>query len=80
MAAFRRSSSTASPGDSSTTTRSDPDGFEAGLAAAVNELIADVGLATEMGAAGRERAVTEFGWDAAARRTLEIYRPLIGAS
>ena len=50
-----------------------PDGFEAGLAAAVNELVADIGLATEMGAAGRERAVTEFGWDTAARRTLEIY-------
>ena len=29
-----------------------------------------------MGAAGRERAVREFGWDAAARRTLAIYEAL----
>ena len=29
-----------------------------------------------MGAAGRERAVREFGWDAAARRTLAIYDEL----
>ena len=29
--------------------------------------------AAAMGAAGRERAVAEFGWDAIARRTVEVY-------
>jgi hypothetical protein len=32
-----------------------------------------------MGAAGRARAQAEFGWDAAARKTLSIYESL-GAS
>jgi hypothetical protein len=30
-----------------------------------------------MGLAGRRRAVTEFGWDAAARKTLAIYQSLL---
>jgi hypothetical protein len=30
-----------------------------------------------MGVAGRRRAVAEFGWDVAARRTVEIYRSLL---
>jgi starch synthase len=29
--------------------------------------------------AGRARAVREFGWDAVARRTLEIYEGLVSA-
>jgi starch synthase len=31
-----------------------------------------------MGRAGRERAVAEFGWDAIARRALEVYRSVLG--
>jgi starch synthase len=27
-----------------------------------------------MGRAGRERAIAEFGWDAIAERTVEVYR------
>jgi starch synthase len=54
----------------------DPVAFETGLTAAVNRLVAEPALATAMGAAGRERAVRDFGWDAAARRTLEIYESL----
>lgn len=50
--------------------------FEAGLAAAVNELLADPPRAEAMGVAGRERAVAEFAWRTAAERTMEIYRSL----
>jgi starch synthase len=49
------------------------DAFEAGLASAVNELCRDPARAAAMGRAGRERAVGEFGWDAIARRTVELY-------
>ena len=30
-----------------------------------------------MGRAGRERAVHEFGWDAIAHRTVELYESLV---
>jgi starch synthase len=52
----------------------DPQGFETRLATAVNEIAGDGGRASAMGIAGRRRAVTEFGWDAAALKTLDIYR------
>ena len=55
----------------------DPRGFEAGLAARVAELLADPERAAAMGRAGRERAVTHFGWDAIARRTLELYASVL---
>ncbi len=55
----------------------DPAGFEAGLAEAVNALVDDPARAAAMGAAGRQRAVDQFGWDAAARRTVEIYRTVL---
>lgn len=55
----------------------DPAAFEAGLAEAVNALLRDPARARTMGAAGRARAVAEFGWDAAARRTLAIYESLL---
>jgi starch synthase len=48
-------------------------GFERDLAAAVTALLEDPLRATAMGAAGRERALAEFGWDAIARRTIEVY-------
>jgi starch synthase len=54
----------------------EPATFEAGLAAAVGELLADPDRAARLGAAGRERAVAEFGWAQIARRTAEIYRTL----
>jgi starch synthase len=53
-----------------------PEGFEAALAEAVNALVADPARATEMGRAGRARAEREFGWDAIARRTIEVYGSL----
>jgi starch synthase len=51
--------------------------FEAGLAAAVNDLCADPDRARSMGAAGRERAVREFSWEAIAHRTVELYESLL---
>ena len=51
--------------------------FRSGLAAAVNELLADPARAEAMGAAGRERAEREFAWETAAGRTVEIYRSLV---
>ena len=51
--------------------------FRSGLAAAVNELLADPARAQAMGAAGRERAEREFAWETAATRTVEIYRSLV---
>jgi len=54
----------------------DPRDFEAGLASAVNELIADPDRAKAMGLAGRQRAISEYGWDAIAVRTVELYRSL----
>jgi len=54
----------------------DPREFEAGLAAAVNELIDSPARAKAMGEAGRIRAVTEYGWDAIASRTATLYSSL----
>ena len=54
----------------------DPDderGFEAGLAAALAQLLREPARAAAMGAAGRRRAVEHFGWDAVARQTLTVY-------
>ncbi len=55
---------------------SDPTGFERGLAEAVNTVVRDPERAGEMGLAGRARAVEQFGWDAAARKTMAIYQSL----
>ena len=52
----------------------DPRAFEAAFAKAVNEVTADPKRAERMGAQGRQRAINEFGWDAIAERTLEVYR------
>ncbi|MEV0318089.1 glycogen synthase [Streptomyces sp. NPDC050658] len=54
-----------------------PEAFEARLGHALNHLVADPRTASEMGAAGRERAVTEFGWAAVARRTTDVYEELL---
>jgi starch synthase len=55
----------------------EPEEFEAGLAAAINELAANPERASAMGLAGRERAVREFSWDAIAHRTVELYESLL---
>ena len=55
---------------------SDPVGFEAGLAAAVNELAGDPDRAAAFGKTGRSRAVDAFAWDAVAQETVELYASL----
>ena len=55
----------------------DPATFESGLATSVAALLDDPPRAAALGAAGRARAVAEFGWDAVARRTLEVYEAVL---
>lgn len=55
----------------------DADGFEKRLAEAVNAVAGDSGRAAVMGAAGLERAKTEFSWATIARDTVEIYKGLM---
>ncbi|SNR62610.1 glycogen synthase [Blastococcus mobilis] len=60
----------------------DPDdvaGFESRLAAGITELLADPDRAAAMGAAGRERVLTEFGWPAIAQQTVEVYSAVLAA-
>src|SRR4051794_6185910 len=47
--------------------------FESGLAARIAELLADPQRAAQMGAAGRERVLSEFGWPAIAQDTVRLY-------
>ncbi len=54
----------------------DPEGFERRFAAAVDAVAGDPARAEAMGRAGRHRAVEEFGWDAVAARTVELYQSL----
>ncbi|MEU9875443.1 glycogen synthase [Streptomyces phaeochromogenes] len=53
------------------------DDYEAQLARALDSLLADPQAARRMGEAGRERAVREFGWDAVARRTVQLYEEIL---
>jgi glycosyltransferase involved in cell wall biosynthesis len=53
--------------------------FESGLAARMGELLADPDRAAAMGAAGRERVLTEFGWPAIAQQTVEVYSAVLAA-
>ncbi len=55
----------------------DPRAFEAGLARALTEVLADPARAAAMGRAGRTRAVADFGWDAIAAQTLELYAAVL---
>jgi alpha-maltose-1-phosphate synthase len=51
--------------------------FRHGLAAAVNELLADPARAQQMGQAGRRRAVEDFTWSALARQTVDVYERVL---
>ena len=55
----------------------DTGAFENGLAARIAELLADPARAAAMGAAGRERVLTEFGWAAIAQQTVEVYSAVL---
>lgn len=51
----------------------DPTAFEREFSAAINALVSDPHRAERMGVAGRERAISDFGWDVVAQRTVEVY-------
>jgi starch synthase len=55
----------------------DPTAFERGLTEAVASLLMEPARAQQMGRAGRDRAVADFGWDAVARRTLAVYQSVL---
>lgn len=52
----------------------DPVGYQAGLATAINALVADPSTAASYGQAGRQRCIDEFSWTRVAEQTLDIYR------
>jgi starch synthase len=53
--------------------------FEAGLATRIAELLAEPMRAAAMGAAGRERVLSEFGWPAIAQQTVGVYSAVLDA-
>src|SRR3954466_16376892 len=55
----------------------DPAGFEQGLADRIGELVTDPARAQAMGRAGRDRAVSEFGWPRIAQQTVDVYSQAI---
>jgi starch synthase len=55
----------------------DTEAFTTALAARVDELMSDTGLAARMGKAGRARVLEHFGWPAIASRTAELYESLL---
>ena len=55
----------------------DPDLFVADLARVMTDAVSDPQRARERGRAGRERAIREFGWDAIAERTQEVYDQVV---
>lgn len=63
--------------DDGTGTPVDPDRFVADLAQALCRTVSEVDQARTMGLAGRERAVSTFGWQSVADRTLAIYRAVL---
>lgn len=60
-----------------TGTPTDPDRFVSDLAATLIEVTGDPEQAKRYGAAGRERAEKEFGWDRIAVETRRIYDSLV---
>jgi starch synthase len=53
--------------------------FEAGLAAAIDEMVTRPDRAAAMGRAGRQRALAEFSWDSIAEQTMEVYRSVLSS-
>lgn len=61
-----------------TGTPTDPDRFVADLAAALTDVVSDPERARAWGRAGRERAASEFSWEAIADATAALYREVTG--
>ncbi|MBV7295059.1 glycogen synthase [Corynebacterium sp. TAE3-ERU12] len=55
----------------------DPEGFERGIAEAVNAMVTDRDRARAFGEAGRTRAVETFSWENIAEETVNVYRSLM---
>lgn len=53
--------------------------FEAEITVAATELMSQPDLLQKYGKAGRERAIREFGWDAVAQQTVDLYRKVISS-
>jgi starch synthase len=51
--------------------------FEGALTEAITRLMGDPELLEKYGKAGRQRASSEFGWDAVAATTLALYKSVI---
>ncbi len=58
-------------------TPDDPQDFQRRFAVAVTALVEDPARAQAMGAHGRDRAVNDFGGDAIAQRTIDVYRSVL---
>lgn len=56
----------------------DPDAFVADLARVLNEVVRDPDAARAYGAAGRERAASEFSWGRIAEHTAALYAEVTG--
>ena len=56
---------------------SDPEGFERGIAAAVNNMVADRDRAAKVGQAGKKRAEEVFSWENIAKQTVDVYKSLM---
>ncbi len=57
---------------------SDIAAFEASLSEAITRLMSDPEKLKAYGAAGRQRAIAEFGWDAVAATPLSLYQSVSG--
>jgi glycosyltransferase involved in cell wall biosynthesis len=55
----------------------DPEGFVARLAEAINRVALDQNLSRRMGEAGRARVVEHFSWRSIANQTLALYKTLV---
>ncbi|WP_424448061.1 glycogen synthase [Microbacterium arborescens] len=64
--------------DDGTGTPLDPEKFVADLAATLTEVVADPDAARAFGAAGRERAASDFSWRAIADETAALYAKVAG--
>jgi alpha-maltose-1-phosphate synthase len=67
------------PSDDDPSVPKDLGAFAQALADRINPLIADPGLAAELGEAGRQRATQRFSWKTVAEQTLSLYRRLPSA-
>ena len=65
--------------DDGTGTPTDPEKFEADLAAALEDMCSDPARAKRMGEAGRKRVEDHFSWESIAVKTIEYYRDILSS-